>query len=165
MEWLKELLASEAFRGAMIGLGVVVAILSVLTSRKIAKRKQVADMLFASRGDDKLQVGCRVARDLHQAKNKNLRMMLDDPEHTKETNEILYVLNHFETVSVGIKNDIYDEKMVKDAWCTMMCNTFEYSKPLVEAMRGKYGKPTIFQEYELLVARWATSQVKHRKTW
>ncbi len=78
-------------------------------------------------------------------------------------NLILYVLNHFETVCVGIKSGIYDEEMVKSAWCTMMISTYELAAPVVQAMRKKDNKDTIFQEYELLVTRWKDQPLKRRK--
>lgn len=165
MDWLTELLGSESFRGLMIFAGVLVAVVSVWTARNTARKKQVADMLFASRGDERLQLGCRAVRALHDAPGKNLRTLLDDPEHKDEIDLVKYVLNHFETVGVGIRNGIYDENMVKDAWCTMMINTFEYARPLVDSMRTKHAKDTIFQEYELLVVRWKANPVKARKSW
>jgi len=165
MDWLCNLLAHEAFRGAVILSGVVVAIVSVVTARETARKKQAADMLFGSRGDQALQAGCKTVKSLHEAPDKNLRALLGDENHKAEIAEIVYVLNHFETVCVGIKNGIYDEAMIKDAWCTMMLKTYEYSAPLVEAMRTKYGKDTIFQEYEHLVARWKASPLKRRAKW
>ncbi|MGE8211396.1 MAG: DUF4760 domain-containing protein [Stenotrophomonas rhizophila] len=165
MDWLWDLLAHEAFRGAVILLGVVVAIVSVLTARSTARKKQAADMLFASRGDQGLQEGCRTVKSLHEAPGKNLRTLLGDEEHKKEISQIMYVLNHFETVCVGIKNGIYDEAMIKDAWCSMMLNTYDYSLPVVEAVRQKHGKNTLFQEYEHLVVRWKKNPIATRKAW
>lgn len=165
MEWLCGVLSSDAFRGLVILSGVVVAVVSILTARTTARRKQVADMLFASRGDTQLQKGCRVVRELHEAPGKNLRTLLDDPDHKDEIDHIKYVLNHFETVGVGIKNGIYDENMVKDAWCTMMVTAYDYAQPLIESMRKKYGKDTIFQEYEHLVTRWKAAPLRRRKKW
>ncbi|HDS1101053.1 TPA: DUF4760 domain-containing protein [Stenotrophomonas maltophilia] len=163
MEWLCNLVAHDAFRGVMIALGVIVAIVSVTTARNIARKKQVADMLFGSRGDQTLQDGIRVVRTLSGAPDKNMKMILDDAAHKEDMNLILYVLNHFETVCVGIKSGIYDEEMVKSAWCTMMISTYECADPVIQSMRKKNGKDTIFQEYELLVTRWKDQPLKRRK--
>lgn len=165
MEWIKGVLSAEAFRGAVIALGVVVAIVSVWTSRSIAKKKQVADMLFASRGDQQLQAGCRLVKSLNEDKTKNLGMLYGDDEHKPMVDQVLYVLNHFESVCVGIKNGIYDEKMVKDAWCTMMMTSYDHSEPLIKAVRKAHGKDTIFQEFEHLVSRWRKAPLIRRLSW
>lgn len=165
MDWLICVLSHEAFRGLVILLGVVVAIVSVMTARALARKKQAADLLFASRGDEQMQRGCQTVRKLHVEKGKNLFTMLDDDEHKTEFNDILYVLNHFETVSVGLRNGIYCENMMKDAWCTIMVSTYDFAAPVVKSMRTRDGKNTAFQEYELLVARWKASPLKTRTKW
>src|SRR5690606_19961859 len=146
-DWLLNLLKHEAFRGAIITVGVIVAVISVLTARSTARKKQVADMLFASRGDEKLQRGCLVVKALHDDPTRNLRTMVDDPEQKEELRDVFYLLIHFETVCVGIKNGIYDEKMVKDAWCTMMIDSYSYSLPVIESVRKRHQKDTIYQEF------------------
>jgi hypothetical protein len=172
MEWLATLggavsamLAEEAFRGTMIGAGVIVAVVSVLTARAVASKKQTADLLFASRGDDKLQRGCNIVRTLRDEPTKNMRTLINDVAHKADVGDILYMLNHFESVSVGLQHGIYSEPMLKDAWHTILVQTYDCAAPLVQSLRDKYGKPTIFQHYELLVQRWKAAPLKHRTKW
>ena len=49
MEEIKAFLGSEALRGFFIGAGVIIALVSVLTARLIARKKQSADLLGCRR--------------------------------------------------------------------------------------------------------------------
>ncbi|MFG8001814.1 DUF4760 domain-containing protein, partial [Pseudomonas aeruginosa] len=57
-----EFLASELFRNLLVLTGVIVAIVSVLSAKATAKRKQTADLMFGTRSDQELSKGYRRKR-------------------------------------------------------------------------------------------------------
>lgn len=151
------ILSSEGFRTFLIALGVLVAIVSVVTARSLARKKQTADMLFASRGDSRLQDGYKAIKAYHDSADKNMRTLAGSQD--QEAYDIKYVLNHFELLSVGIQAGIYDEDMIKKSWCTIMCETYERTLPMIKALREKQGA-TIMQEFEWLANSWAKNPLK-----
>lgn len=151
----------ESLRNALVAFGVLVAVVSVHTARSIARRKQTADLLFASRGDSGLQEGYELISEYNAAPTKNIRSLGSDLAASEEAKKVRYVLNHFESVSVGIQAGIYDEDMLKKCWFTIVIRTYDQAHPMVIAMREK-NKPTILQEFEWLAARWKAKPLKSR---
>lgn len=146
----------------MVALGVVVAVVSIHTSRAIARKKQTADLLFASRNDERLQRGYDLISEYNSAADKNIRSLAAAPG-SEEADNVRYVLNHFEAVSVGIGAGIYDEAMLKKSWCTIILTTFERSQPFISEIRRVQQKATILQEFEWLALRWQKNPLKQRK--
>jgi len=166
----------ECIRNCLIGMGVIVAIVSVAAARSTAKKKQTADLLFASRSDDRLQRGYDYISEYSNKEDKNIGALafsgsLSDAEASgdesvklkaQHADAIRYVMNHFEAVSVGIDAGIYDEVMLKKSWCSIVLQTFERTQPLIAAMRRKQQKDTILQEFEAMAARWKRKPLKRR---
>jgi hypothetical protein len=70
-----ESITAEVFRNFLLASGVLVAVVSVLTARTIARKKQTADLLFATRSDQTLQEGYRLVVEYSQNTNKNIRAL------------------------------------------------------------------------------------------
>lgn len=164
-ESLSAFICSDVFKNATVFAGVIVAVISVLTARSLARKKQAADLLFSSRNDDMLQKGLKHIREHHDAEDKNIRALADDAKYESDVcTAIRYVLNHFEHVSIGIKADIYDEQMLKDGWYNLVIGVYKKTRPLVEAIREKKQSNTLLQEFEWLAKRWEASPLKVRKS-
>lgn len=161
MNWFTDLVASDQFRSWVICSGVLVAIGSIHASRQIARRKQAADLLFASRNDSVLQDGYKCLHTYHNATDKNLRSLVD--EQNRESHDatcVRYVLNHLELVAVGIQNDIYDENMLKECWFNIVVSTYEKAQPFISAARAMKKTNSIYQEFEWLAVRWQSKPLK-----
>jgi hypothetical protein len=163
---LISIFTNEALRNFAVILGVLVALSSIKAARSIARKKQAADLLFNSRENLKLQEAARCIDKHHYSKTSNIRSLADkEAMDLPETALIRLLLNHFELVSVGIQNDIYDEKMIKDSWCTIIVRTYDQALPFITAVRERDKKDTIYQEFELLAKRWKQSPLKEKKKW
>lgn len=150
-----DLLADEHVRNGFIVLGVFVAMLSIATARSLARKKQAADLLFASRSDLKLQAGAVCIEQHHDSSDKNIRALAaKDRMHEDDAKTIRHILNHFELISVGIQNGIYDETIIKESWCGILVRTYEQALPFIQACRQRDGKETLYQEFEWLALRW-----------
>lgn len=152
---LKGCLAAEWFRGFMIMTGVVVAITSVVSARTIARKKQTADLMFGTRSDEKLSDGYKCLARLHNAADSNMRALArEDKRNSDEANEVRYVLNHWERVFVGLRQGIYDEKMLREANYNTVLKTWAQAKPYIEAVREAEQRQTYYQCLELYAKQW-----------
>ncbi|WP_172824571.1 DUF4760 domain-containing protein [Vreelandella subglaciescola] len=159
----------ELVRTAVMALAVLVAVVSVVSARNTAKKKQTADLLFAVRSDDRLIEASRALKELHHSDN-NIRLWAD-PEHDckihnqeAQIQNIRYILNHYERLSVGLQAGIYHEGMLKKSQFTIITRTYEWAKPFMEGVREKTNSPTAFQEFEWLAKRWSKRRLSARKT-
>jgi len=156
------MLCFEAFQNGTLALGVAVAIASVLTARSIARKKQSADLLLASRGDELLQAGHAAIRAYYEASDKNIRNLAARAHFEgEEARAVRYLLNHFEIVSIGIQAGIYDEAMIKSCWHATVVRTWDKSRPLIAAAR-ELNRNTMLQEFEWLARRWKRRPLKLR---
>ncbi|MCD5970781.1 DUF4760 domain-containing protein [Pseudomonas quasicaspiana] len=157
-------LASELFRNFLILSGVVVAITSVLSAKGTARRKQTADMLFGARSDKELDTSYKRLRALHTATDDNVRAYAHpDKSGTDAVNEIRYGLNHWERISVGICEGIYDEEMLRQTNYTNVLRLFEHAEPFIKAIRINDGKDTYYQDLECMVKRWEKNPLKVKR--
>lgn len=160
--WVTDCLASEQVKTCTVMVGVVVAVISVLTARAIARKKQSADLLFATRNDDMLQNGARCLKRYVDSNDKNIASLADAANFASdEAVSVRYFLNHFENVSVGIQAGIYDEPMLKKTWYNIVVKSWEHARPLVNKLREK-GAATVLQEYEWLHDRWKKAPLSKR---
>lgn len=164
MDTIIKLVESEYFRNLILIAALLVAIISVLANRSTARLKQTADLLFDSRNDKDLQEGHKIIRSYHDAPDKKINVLGEpDKFENEDAIAIRYVLNHFEVVAIGIKRGIYDETVVKEAWCRLLVTCYERTEPLIKAIRDKSKIPTALQEFECLACRWKDKPLKKRK--
>lgn len=155
---------TPAFRNVVIGLGVFVAIVSVISARAIARKKQSADLLFDSRTDKELVNGLRTLAKLHEDSSVNMRSFAQkDGKDKPEAEAIRYVLNHYEYVSVGVQSGIYDEKMLKKGSYNTVVKLYQRAKPYIECVREVSGRATLYQEFQWLAKRWEDSPIATKK--
>lgn len=145
-------------QSVLILAGVIVAVVSIASARKTARKKQTADLLLSSRADKDLVNGLRCLARLDGAENENLGSYASrDKDDTDAAVAIRYVLNHWEYVCVGIQSDIYDEEMLKRASYNTVVRLFQCARPFIEKLRQNTGRPTLYQELEWLYNRWEKS--------
>ncbi|WP_125077029.1 DUF4760 domain-containing protein [Pseudoxanthomonas sp. SGT-18] len=145
----------------VVAVGVIIAGAAIIHSGRVARKRESAALLFQSRGDDVLQRGHAVIRERFNAHDKNIQSLADQFE-SEDARAVRYVLNHFETMSVGIQAGIYDEHMLKKCWCTMVVGTYDETAALITAIRKKRSQPTVYQEFEWLATRWRKNGIKVR---
>ncbi|WP_116866573.1 DUF4760 domain-containing protein [Pseudomonas syringae] len=157
-------LGSEILRNLLVLFGILVAIISVISVKRTAKRKQTADLLFGTRADEQLSTGYKLLQKLHDATDLNMRAFANKEKNdSEETNSIRYVLNHWERVCVGINQEIYDETMLHSSSYSTIINIYDQALPFIQAVRENTGKATYYQELECLVVRWRSKPLAQKK--
>lgn len=147
--------------------------ITIDTNKDISKKSKTADFLFASRSDNHYLDGLYALKERHASEfnfrclvhnDKNDKRSEDKKNEDKECyNKILYLLNFYERVSVSIKNNIYDEVMIKEVSYGTIMSTYEKARTLIEAIRKLADKKTCYQEFEWLVERWKKDPLKRHQ--
>ena len=157
-EWMTALQAVILF----LGLG---ATFWTLRAQKIdSKNLATLNLIIHQRGDEQLNSATKTMNRLLDEKTEfaDLSHYFDDP-YSEECRAILKVLNFREFVAVGINQGIIDEKTYKQAFYTIVVNDWHNLEHTVKALRNcKKGKPTLFQDFELLAKRWEKSPLKQK---
>lgn len=168
------ILSNDAFKGIMLIVGALIAILSVYTARLIAKKKQAADFLLGCRNDDHLLAGLKAIRECDTTGEKTLAYYVtpanakkaQDTDAAKQDQEtaaaIRYVLNHYENLSIGIQSGIYDESMMRNAVYGIVVATYNRTKPFIAQMRNTHNSATLYQEFQWLANRWTRKPLKNK---
>lgn len=76
---------------------------------------------------------------------------------------VFRVLNQYEHIAVGIRNNIYSEEIIKESSCNTIVNLVRISQPLINRCRTIYQRPTIWQEIEALANKWSQKPLKLKK--
>ena len=157
----------EVVRTILTILGIGVAIVSVLSVRNTAKKKQTADLLFGLRTDEKFVKGIAELRELHQS-NQNMRLLADRKrkEYTDNKNKvenIRYILNHYERLSVGLRRKIYHEPMLKESQYNIVTKIYDWAHPFIEGVREDTKSDTAYQDFEILAKRWKKRPLKVKR--
>lgn len=77
-----------------------------------------------------------------------------------------YVLNQHEYLSVGVRNNSFNEQMLKDAIYTTSLKLFERTEPLIQVTRDR--RPKAYIEFEWLIDKWKKEGIEKpevKKSW
>ncbi len=148
---------------AMLALAAILAAIAVWRAGVIERRKAAAEVIFSSRRDDELRKAIRHVILLHAGDQNIARYAKADQLDTDASKLIRYALNHYEYISVGIQQHIYDEQIFFDSMHTTVKSLYSKTKPYIDEARGRLGAPTVYQEFEWLACRWKDRKVKPKK--
>lgn len=152
------------------GVSAYIANKAITANKNISKKSKTADFLFSSRADEHYLKGLSALKERH-ASEFNFRCLVHEDKNDKRNDEqkksdmdcykkILYLLNFYERVAVSIKNNIYDEVMVKEVSYSTVLSTYAKAAHLIEAIRELEGKKTCYQEFEWLYNKWKLDPLK-----
>ncbi|SOC56483.1 protein of unknown function [Chromohalobacter canadensis] len=157
----------DIVKASITGLALIVAVVSILNAKAIAKKKQTADLLFHIRTDDLYINSVRTVLGLHNSE-ANIRLWAteeskQDTDTVEKVQHIRYVLNHYERLSVGLQEGIYHEGMLKKSQFGTITKTYDCAKPFIEGIRERTKSDTAYQEFEWLAKRWEKSPLRKKK--
>lgn len=161
LEIIYQSVESAFFRNSMLLVAVLIAVLSITSARSTARRKQSSDLVFGMRGDERFQKGINcLAR--HEAQNKSTRELAFLDEPSEDYHCVVYVLNYFETLAVGIQEGILSEEILKKNYFSSIVRAHDRALPLINGVRSRHNRPTTYQEFCWLAERWAADPLKPR---
>lgn len=138
-----------------------IAIVSILSAREIAKKKNAIDLIIEYRSDHVVRESIRKIAELNQDKNTEIGSFAYEDEGNKEVaDKIMLALNYFEMLSVGITQKVYHEHLIKRSMHRTLTQCFISSKPFIENVRRLYSADTIYFEFETLAKKWIDNPLK-----
>lgn len=159
----------QIISNAIVLLGVLVAIGTIIYNVRTAKKTQTANFLFESRQDAQYIESLHVLKQVHRS-GKSFRSYVFPCDGNKVTEEEMverrkfqYILNFYERVAVSIREGIYNEQMIKRTSYTTVIETYDIAEPLIKAIREHIKSETTYQEFEWLVKRWKAKPLKKNK--
>lgn len=159
----------QIISNAIVLLGVIVAIWTIIYNVRTAKKTQTANFLFESRQDTQYIESLHVLKQVHRS-GKSFRAYVFPCEGNKITEEEMverrkfqYILNFYERVAVSIREGIYNEQMIKRTSYTTVIETYDIAEPLIKAIREHINSETTYQEFEWLVKRWKAKPLTRNK--
>ncbi|QPL46483.1 DUF4760 domain-containing protein [Halomonas sp. A40-4] len=164
-DWLVSYVSSlrpEAIQAFLTLAGITVAVISVRSVKSTAQKKQTADYLLELRTDIRMEKSIRLLRQLHGCENTNLLTLgRENKADNEDAQDLRYLLNHFERLSVGIQEKIYNEKMIKKSQYSTIVRTYDRSNKFIEGVREN--AETAYQEFEWLSKKWKKKPLKKKR--
>ncbi|ESK30173.1 hypothetical protein G971_01788 [Escherichia coli UMEA 3342-1] len=159
----------QIISNAIVLLGVLVAIGTIIYNVRTAKKTQTANFLFESRQDMQYIESLHTLKQVHRS-GKSFRSYvfpcdgcIITDEEMAERRKFQYILNFYERFAVSIREGIYDEKMIKRTSYTTVVETYDIAEPLIKAIRESINSDTTYQEFEWLVRRWKANPLRKNK--
>ncbi|MFW5450883.1 MAG: DUF4760 domain-containing protein [Methylophagaceae bacterium] len=154
------------------GTSLIFAITAILSSRSTARKNNSLSLLMELKQDEKFYSTLRTIQDMV---NKNdiridelAALNIEDQRQRESAQSIRYLLNLLESISIGIKHNIYDEASIKDSICSILTQAFDQTKPFIDRTRSMHGKDTYYMEFERLAKKWKKKPIKsesEKKWW
>lgn len=157
---------SQVTTAAAMLLSLIIACAAIDRHQRIARKAQTATFLYESRFDKRYIDGLHTLRAIHLS-GKSFRRYIFPPQaltsqESQERQQLVYCLNFYERLAVGILHGIYHEKMIKQVFYNSIINNYFIAEPFIKAIREKESRETYYQEYEYLVTRWRKSPLRLR---
>ena len=137
----------------MLAVSAIGGIWIVLSRGKQEGRRATVDLVVEQKRDEKLVAAREWITCMKEKGETNLAKHLEIPT-SQEYQHILYQLNTYEFVAVGIMTKAFSEKTYKRLRCSTFIADWECFQGFVTELRKKRAKPTLFQDSEWLYRRW-----------
>lgn len=144
--------------GALI-ISAIAAIWIIAATRRDNKRRATIDLVILQKQDTELQNAKRHILSLHDKREENFAKYLQDKD-SDDFKNLLRVLNNYEFIAAGIREDALDEEIFKRVQWSVCIKDWNALCGFVMEFRRSQQRPTLFQEFELLAKKWIKKPLK-----
>lgn len=141
------------FLSAWAAVGIIWA------NRRDGKRRAIIDLVIQQKQDKDLQAARRFILDLHDKNIQNFARYLENRQ-SDEFKNILRVLNNYEFIATGIREDALDEEIFKRMQFSVLLKDWDALCGFVMEFRKEAKRETLFQEFEYLAKRFKKKPLK-----
>lgn len=132
------------------------------TNEKSAKRRATVDVVMHEKQDAELQKHRQKFADMHENKvNFTSYACQKLTDHKDENATILAILNNYEFIASGIREEAFDEHIYKRMKNSLIIRDWDALKPYVTELRNKEKRPRLFAEFEWLAEKWRSENQKN----
>jgi Domain of unknown function (DUF4760) len=151
----------------VLAAAAVFAWLAIRSARALERQKAAMHTIFANRQDKELTGAIRHIAALHEGAKNMASYAKNENIDSEDSKLIRYALNHYEYVSVGIHQDIFDEEIYKSSLFTTVVRLYERTRPFIDQARREQlaqgaEAPTAFQDFERLACTWKESPLNKK---
>lgn len=166
-QWVGE--NSDPLQTIFIVLGTVAAFAVILHNGVISRREATIQMVNRQLGPERDEY--TEFKDLMRHIEESGSDIGDYADrafdNSKAQDIILRQLNHYELISLGVTQSVFNEKFYKRWFFSQVMRDFKKLKPFIIRTREIYENQAYFCEFESLAARWDRKRhpVKHPPRW
>ncbi|MDE9527880.1 DUF4760 domain-containing protein [Xenorhabdus bovienii] len=163
--WQYAVAVAQIVGACAVVLGVIVAIVAIISNARTAKKSQTARFLFESKSDLGFLEGHKAIRKIHESHQSFNKYAKGDDltnDEAEDRRSIHYFLNFFERAAISIQHKTYDEAMLKKTLYSAAVKNYDIVEPFIKALREKFNSQTYYQEYEWLAKRWQKEPLKKK---
>ena len=131
---------------------------TIVANRDNLKDRETISYIMDRNKDDNFTKGLYTILQLDDDENTDIRKYAKKEHRSSEAAmAIRYVCNHYEYLSVGVLNNIYNEKMLKDSCKATTLKIHKVLEGYIQEVRSVRGKNTICEHFDNLAKRWGNT--------
>lgn len=131
---------------------VFVAQSAIKYQRATAKKDKTIALLMKDLEDELLTEGIKILREVHLDPQDDVAIYANiENKGRDKAISISNLLNYYENIAVGVKNDIYDVFMIKESQKTMIIGIYEQAEPFIAKVRKTDNNPNLYIEFEAFI--------------
>ena len=109
---------------------------TIRSHRAVEKQRSGIQAMTRFFLDEELQTASRLLAKIDRSRDHSVEIYAyAEKRDTDERKALQMLLNFFETIAVGIKNNIYDERIVKNCQGTIIVGTWHFAESFVKRLR------------------------------
>jgi uncharacterized protein DUF4760 len=153
---------AQTLTAAIAFLGVLIAAISVINQRSIARRRAAIDFFHRTQMD---ATGIELYNDFRRiapgmAAITSMESFVATPEHSR----VRSFLNVCELISVAINENVFSERVAYAYWGDVLPWSFQAAEPLIQYVRQRPGEgtPSTYRDLEKVAKRWSGRNARRK---
>jgi hypothetical protein len=141
----------------------IAALYSIRRNTIINRRRATVDLVLHQKNDSDLKDANLIVNPLLRDQSISITKY-SDKSHigSEERTAILFVLNNYEFVATGIREEAFDFKLFKRMRCGTVLRDWDEFKHFIYELRKINKQPTMFQEFEWLAKKLKKKPLKSK---
>ena len=144
-------------------LAVLIAMISILDQRNIARRRTAIDFFLKTQMD---ATGIELYNDFRRiapgiAAITSMESFVATPEHSR----VRSFLNVCELISVGINERVFSEEVAYAYWGDVLPWSYQAAEPLINYVRQRQGEgtPSTYRDLERVAKEWGKRNARRKR--
>ncbi len=142
----------------------IAALYSIRRNTVINRRRATVDLVLHQKNDSDLKAANLVVNPLLRDESISITKYSDKTHvGSEERTAILFVLNNYEFVATGIREEAFDFNLFKRMRCGTVLRDWAEFQPFIYELRKINKHPTMYQEFEWLAKKLEHNPLKKEK--
>lgn len=142
----------------------IAALYSIRRNTIINRRRATVDLVLHQKNDSDLKDANLIVNPLLRDQSVSITKY-SDKSHigSEERTAILFVLNNYEFIATGIREEAFDFKLFKRMRCGTVLRDWEEFQPFIYELRKINKHSTMYQEFEWLAKKLEKNPLRKKK--